>query len=79
MKSKNPFLHKVKIQWDVFDEDSDDNPLNWCYEQFGRGGYQKGSRWSMDRALVDHVTCYKNTTFRFRHENDEVLFMLRWL
>ena len=39
----------------------------WCEEQFG----PCGNRWYVD----DHVIHY---TWRFRHEEDRMLFMLTW-
>lgn len=76
MKSKNPFLYKVVIDeptWDSWSDD--DNGISWCYNQFGTGGYQKGSRWSCDLNLQYEDTYLNSVTFRFRDKNAYMLFV----
>jgi len=86
MKVKHPFSHKVILPWDIWkkfiDPESgamadDSNVIEWCYTNWGTGGYQKDSHWTtLKNSTWDDFT---DITFAFRKEEDAMLFILRWL
>lgn len=70
MKSKNPFTYRVTVAV------GSDPPgiLSWLIKQWGSGGYQKTSHWT----LLDDSNDNDHITIRFRSEQDAAFFKLRW-
>lgn len=63
----NPHKYKVKVIWMGWKQHN--QRVDWCNNQFGTGGaHDISMRWWGE-----------STQFHFKHEQDAVLFALRWL
>ena len=66
------FDHSIDLDKTRYHERED--MIQWCRDNIGRGGYipHDYNVWEID-------TIFGNSTFRFRNQQDAVLFALRWL